>query len=1439
MHTRSRRVAAESPVLDGLEPRVFLSTVQWTGAGDGLSWHDGQNWDTGSVPGITDDAIIDDASDPTIQFTADTGDRIVRSLISRENLSFSGGSLSVLTTAEVDAVVGLDGGTLTGGSWDVSQGLMQASSTRSRLVGLEVTGDIRAATIDTVARLSIEDALTHHGTLFAAGADLRFANALTYSTGTIELEDTTLAMYGNTVIAADAVVRATATQATLGNNDDYTLINHGLIDGGDANLYIEVRRFENRGTLTGGAGEIELDALEMLNAGQIDISLGTLEFGYMDWSNTGHIASTDALVRFDGLYDNADIAPERFTRNGGVVVLRGALNNTGAALNISGNLADAQLHGPRITGGTINVPSGADLQVHSATLFGPITLNGDALVDSTSGNRTLDLAGAVQINGIIRLADATRLTLHPDADVPGLTVQTLALADTQITVESGTLDSDTSLLVGAGSELSLAGGRDTTLTSGAFISLSGASMLQIAGDAFVNEGVVRAGVDTRLEILATDWTNRGEILALGARWALLGAQDSRWRNEGTITLHQTELRLDGRFTPDELGWDGFNVTDTDVLLWGVLENTGSTFEFGPDTGIWDITNDGTIEGGQIVVVPGYEPALTYARFVGPISVVGNLTAASRLSVSGDLDIDGFLSIEDATIEFQGLQTLSGSILLSGTSNQFQFVQDDSVLTLAPDTVLHIFPGTDALVRDLGSSIDGTLINQGLIQVYEDASLRFDQHAFQNPGRLVVGSDVSLETDLWSSTGTIELNTGELHIDGAEALSSEINTAGITSLSGTIVLSGRIDNTGHTLAIDTDVWSLDGGTIERGVVVLSGPLDVRGTSSLFTGPIEIQGDLTLRGITEFSGDLTLRGTASLGQGARLAFEGPATIHAGTFLLSPESDEYLYLNVENRGDTVTLGAEVVIRGGSTQGTRFHGVYARLVNQGQIIAETGSIRIATDQFVNQGALAVTSGATLTVDANEWSTTGTVQISGGTFELGGRFASDAIDLAGFQRSGGTIAITGEMDNTGRTFAPPSGLGAIDLDGGTIAGGTVTMANNRLLRIGDNFGTSLEGPMEFNGIINVSYSPGAVLTITGGLTLNGRLQLANGGQVRLENTQTIDGTAEVVFFNTGAPGELLAAGGHDDVITLGPDIVIRGGHAAGALIHSLRNQTILLLGELRAEGDGLSIYAIPANFVNNGSARAVDEASLYATASGSYSGGMLRSGTWSVEADSTLRIFGATIRTIGPDAAVTLTGVRHEFAGIDGLSRIDGTLTIGEDTHITLTPSTGTLTNAGTLILEASAALVVTGDYVQTAGGAFVSTIDSLVNRHAGYIRATGTAQVAGAFEMRYRNTIAYEGESFEVVTANNGVSGRFDTVTLPGPSHPTDRVLVMYDADQIRVFNTDLADFNLDGTVDTRDFVLFLNLWTAQDTLADTNGDGVIDSRDFVVFLNWFTDG
>jgi len=51
--------------------------------------------------------------------------------------------------------------------------------------------------------------------------------------------------------------------------------------------------------------------------------------------------------------------------------------------------------------------------------------------------------------------------------------------------------------------------------------------------------------------------------------------------------------------------------------------------------------------------------------------------------------------------------------------------------------------------------------------------------------------------------------------------------------------------------------------------------------------------------------------------------------------------------------------------------------------------------------------------------------------------------------------------------------------------------------------------------------------------------------------------------------------------------------------------------------------------------------------------------------------------------------------------------------------------------------------------------------------------------------------------------------------------------------------ADFNGDGTVNTQDFITYLNAWANGDPLADWNDDGVIDTRDFIAYLSAWSAG
>ena len=82
------------------------------------SWHEGSNWDQGTAPNGANDVVVIDrpAASPTITFSAASGTSLVKSLTSEESIILSGGTLEVLTNAQLNGAFTLAGGTLKGGA---------------------------------------------------------------------------------------------------------------------------------------------------------------------------------------------------------------------------------------------------------------------------------------------------------------------------------------------------------------------------------------------------------------------------------------------------------------------------------------------------------------------------------------------------------------------------------------------------------------------------------------------------------------------------------------------------------------------------------------------------------------------------------------------------------------------------------------------------------------------------------------------------------------------------------------------------------------------------------------------------------------------------------------------------------------------------------------------------------------------------------------------------------------------------------------------------------------------------------------------------------------------------------------------------------------------------------------------------------------------------
>ena len=59
-------------------------------------WHEGSNWDQGSVPGGANDVVSIDrpAANPTVTYSGTSGTTLVKSLASEESIVVSGGTLA-------------------------------------------------------------------------------------------------------------------------------------------------------------------------------------------------------------------------------------------------------------------------------------------------------------------------------------------------------------------------------------------------------------------------------------------------------------------------------------------------------------------------------------------------------------------------------------------------------------------------------------------------------------------------------------------------------------------------------------------------------------------------------------------------------------------------------------------------------------------------------------------------------------------------------------------------------------------------------------------------------------------------------------------------------------------------------------------------------------------------------------------------------------------------------------------------------------------------------------------------------------------------------------------------------------------------------------------------------------------------------------------------
>jgi hypothetical protein len=175
-------------------------SVTWVNPKGG-NWSDPANWDTGHVPGASDNVLIDVPGNVAI--TYDKGNTTIQSLVSDNPLTITGGTLAVTGSIQVNNTFALAGGTLSGGVIQPGTG------------GQGLTLTSQGGTLDGVTTAA--DLATSSG---ANGANAYVTNGLTLQKATVRLGNAASGPYGLLIFQGDQTLGGSGTVlfGKTGNN---------------------------------------------------------------------------------------------------------------------------------------------------------------------------------------------------------------------------------------------------------------------------------------------------------------------------------------------------------------------------------------------------------------------------------------------------------------------------------------------------------------------------------------------------------------------------------------------------------------------------------------------------------------------------------------------------------------------------------------------------------------------------------------------------------------------------------------------------------------------------------------------------------------------------------------------------------------------------------------------------------------------------------------------------------------------------------------------------------------------------------------------------------------------------------------------------------------------------------------------------------------------
>ena len=684
----------------------------------------------------------------------------------------------------------------------------------------------------------------------------------------------------------------------------------------------------------------------------------------------------------------------------------------------------------------------------------------------------------------------------------------------------------------------------TIVNDGAISFSNGSTQNRIVPSAFTNAGTVTVQNGTSLQIGSTNgvatptFINAGTVTVNGSGGATaleIGSQSNpqgvqlgqEWRNSGTISITDTDLRLGGYFKTSDIGT--INRTGGTTELVGYLDNSGSTLSALPGMTM----AQGTIHGGTV----------TSALAGSLYSVTSAIGTLDTVQVNGPLQVTGQsaevffnnLVVKDATGTTPGIINVTGNgAYLYSTATQ---TLNNATVHLGGTTgsaYLYSATGTLTLGSGLNVLSDGagsygyiygtTIVNDGTITFSSGSNQgRIVPTTFTNNGTIISsnGSVAVLNPTTFTNIASGTLARGTYVVNSGSTMTFYGTTAQpttVTTLAANVQLNGAGStlqsfnaNTNLYTTLDSSLTSIAASgslAINTGRnFTTAGNLDNLGILSVGSGSkFDVHGNLlNFSGSTLTGGTYNVSGTLQF-NGANIATNAAAvTLSGATSQIINQSGANglasFATNASTGSFTVGGGRVFTTAGAFTNngsltttgtGSRFTTGSAHFINNGTLTSTGGDSEIATGTgaFTNAGTVTVAGGSTLGLGASFTNFSGTT-LSGGAYNVGGTFQfaganivtnAASIVLTG---SGSTILNSTNKANALANFASNASTGSFSLLGGGALTTTGNFSNAGTLAIGAGSTLTLAGPGNFTQTAGKLTDDGTLST-SGSVTLSG-----------------------------------------------------------------------------------------------------------------------------------------------------------------------------------------------------------------------------------------------------------------------------------------------------------------------------------------------------------------